>query len=118
MTPKDELWPLGDRILLERVDTSKVGGIFVPTDSEAALAAQPYRIVRLSNSASRATDSSTTSSGRVMRQLHVGDVVYIARMKGFAVDFDGEELMMVDAANVLGVVMPSAAKEAAEEETN
>jgi chaperonin GroES len=103
-----KLRPLQDRVLIRRVEpqAKTAGGIFIPdTAQEKPVEGEVVAV------GSGARDAKGTLHPL---DLKVGDLVLFGKWSGTEVKLDGEELMIMKEADIMGVVdRPAATRKAA-----
>ncbi len=90
--------PLGDRVLVRRLDTSEEvrGGIIIPdTAKEKPMEAEVVAV----GEGKRLDDGS-----RAPFEVSVGDMVLIGKYAGSEIKFDGEEYQILREDEILGIV--------------
>jgi len=96
--------PLGDRILVKRVEeeTKTKGGIIIPDTAKE----KPQEGEVISVGAGARDDS-----GKIVPlELKAGDRILFGKWSGSEVKIDGEELLIMKESDILGVLDPVAAK--------
>ena len=102
-----KLRPLQDRVLIRRVDpeTKTAGGIFIPDTAQAK--PMEGKVV--------AVGPGTRDDAGQLHPLDVkaGDRVLFGKWSGTEVKLDGEDLMIMKEADIMGLIDPSVAQKKA-----
>src|SRR5436309_7756676 len=105
--PKMKLRPLQDRVLIRRVDpeTKTIGGIFIPDTAQEK--PMEGKVV--------AVGPGTRDDAGKLHPLDVkaGDRVLFGKWSGTEVKLDGEDLMIMKEADIMGLIDPSVAQKKA-----
>ena len=90
--------PLGDRVLIEAVETmeEKVDGIFIPDSAKEK--PQEARVVALG------TGKVDEEGKKIEFEVKVGDIVLTSKYGGTEVKVDGKEYKLVSASDILAIV--------------
>ena len=90
--------PLGDRVLIEAVETmeEKVDGIFIPDSAKEK--PQEARVVALG------TGGVDENGKKIEFEVKVGDLVLTSKYGGTEVKVDGKEYKLVSASDILAIV--------------
>lgn len=96
-TPK-KVRPLGDRVLLQRLDSEEksAGGIIIPDSAKEK--PQEGKVVAVGNG--KTLDNGT----KVPMQVQAGDRVLFSKYSGSEIKIDGEEYLIVREDDILGVL--------------
>jgi chaperonin GroES len=96
--------PLHDRVVVERLDQSEktAGGIIIPDSAQEK--PMEGRIVAAGPGA-RAEDGSVSPL-----DVKVGDRVLFGKWSGTEVKIDGEELLIMNESDIMGIIEETAAK--------
>jgi len=102
-----KLRPLQDRVLIRRVDpeTKTIGGIFIPDTAQEK--PMEGKVV--------AVGPGTRDDAGKLHPLDVkaGDRVLFGKWSGTEVKLDGEDLMVMKEADIMGLIDPSVAQKKA-----
>jgi chaperonin GroES len=102
-----KLRPLQDRVLIRRVDpeTKTIGGIFIPDTAQEK--PMEGKVV--------AVGAGTRDDAGKLHPLDVkaGDRVLFGKWSGTEVKLDGEDLMIMKEADIMGLIDPSVAQKKA-----
>ena len=102
-----KLRPLQDRVLIRRVDpeTKTIGGIFIPETAQEK--PMEGKVV--------AVGPGTRDDAGKLHPLDVkaGDRVLFGKWSGTEVKLDGEDLMIMKEADIMGLIDPSVAQKKA-----
>jgi len=102
-----KLRPLQDRVLIRRVDpeTKTIGGIFIPDTAQEK--PMEGKVV--------AAGPGTRDDAGKLHPLDVkaGDRVLFGKWSGTEVKLDGEDLMIMKEADIMGLIDPSVAQKKA-----
>ena len=102
-----KLRPLQDRVLIRRVDpeTKTIGGIFIPDTAQEK--PMEGKVV--------AVGPGTRDDAGKLHPLDVkaGDRVLFGKCSGTEVKLDGEDLMIMKEADIMGLIDPSVAQKKA-----
>jgi len=102
-----KLRPLQDRVLIRRVDpeTKTAGGIFIPDNVQE----KPVQgdVIAVGPGAHN------KAGGLVPMHVKPGDRVLFAKWSGTEVKLDGDELMIMNEADIMGVLEHAAAEKKA-----
>jgi chaperonin GroES len=90
--------PLGDKVIVQRVEAEEktAGGIVLPDSAKE----KPKRGVILAVGTGRLLDDGTRS----LMQLNKNDEVLFTSYAGTEIKVDGEEYMIMDESDILGIV--------------
>jgi chaperonin GroES len=90
--------PLGDHVLLRRLDTSKTtpGGILIPETAKET--SQEAKVVAVG------TGKRNADGVRIPTDLKKGDRVLVRRYAGTEVEIDGKEYLVVHEDEILGTI--------------
>lgn len=90
--------PLGDKVILRRVDAEETtaGGIVLPDSAKE----KPKRGVVLAVGSGRLLDDGTRSE----MQIKKNDEVIFTSYAGTEIKVDGDEYMIMDESDILGIV--------------
>lgn len=96
--PKLNIRPLGDKVIVKRVEAEEktAGGIVLPDTAKE----KPKRGVVLAVGTGRLLDDGTRSEMQVKKN----DEVIFTSYAGTEIKVDGEELMIMDENDILGIV--------------
>ena len=95
--------PLGDRVVIKRVDeeAKTKGGIIIPDTAKEK--PQEGKVVAVGPGAW------DEAGGRVPMALSAGDRILFGKWSGSEVKVDGEDLLIMKESDVLGILDPAAA---------
>lgn len=100
------LKPLGNRVLLRKIEGDTRGGITVPRGAEVEEStAQEYEVVGLPNLTDyKLADAVGIAAGNIPERLPIGTRIYLARHKGWKIETrDGDEFYVADVEDILAV---------------
>ncbi|MGF1531215.1 MAG: co-chaperone GroES [Puniceicoccaceae bacterium] len=98
---KQTITPIGDRVLLQRIETSEEtrGGIYIPDSAKEK--PQEALVVALG-------DGKRKENGEVIAfEVQAGDRVLISKYGGTEVNLSGEKYLLVREDDILGILSPS-----------
>lgn len=90
--------PLGDRVLIEAVETAEetMGGILIPDTAKEK--PQEARVIALG------TGKVDEDGKKIEFEVKVGDIVLTSKYGGTEVKVDGKEYKLVSASDILAIV--------------
>ncbi len=96
--PKLNIRPLGDKVIVKRVEAEErtAGGIVLPDSAKE----KPKRGIILAVGTGKLLDDGTRSEMQVKKN----DEVLFTSYAGTEIKVDGEELMIMDENDILGIV--------------
>jgi chaperonin GroES len=97
-TDAKKVRPLGDRVLVQRLDGEEktAGGLFIPDSAKEK--PQQGKVVAVGNG--KTFENGTTKP----LDVKVGDKVLFSKYSGSEIKFDGEEFLIVREDDILGVL--------------
>jgi chaperonin GroES len=93
-----KIQPLGQRVLVKRVDEEEksAGGIIIPDTAKEK--PQEAKVVSLG------TGGKDDDGNAIEFTVAVGDIVLISKYGGTDVKVDGEDLLIVNESDILGII--------------
>jgi chaperonin GroES len=93
-----KIQPLGQRVLIKRIDSEEksAGGIFLPDSAKEK--PQEAKVVAVG------TGGRDDDGKKIEFTVKVGDVVLISKYGGTEVKIDGEEHLILSESDILGIV--------------
>ena len=97
-TTKTKIRPLGEKVLIERLEAEETtrGGIVLPDTAKE----KPQKGKVLAVGDGKLLDDGTRASF----QVKVGDTVLFASYAGTEIKVDGEEMMLMDESDILAIL--------------
>ena len=93
-----QIRPLADKVIVERVDKRRSGGIIIPESAKDK--AREGLVVGVG------PGRNTESDVRIPVDVRVGDVVLFGKYSGTEVNIDGEEFLIMRESDILAIVGP------------
>lgn len=102
---KTRLRPLGNRVILKKIEEDKSGGVFIPKGMEQEEGTQEFEVVEVPAYSVDVKGKSPAVIDSIVRELlKPTDRIYLARHKGYKIlTNSGEELYAADIEDVLAV---------------